>query len=186
MFDKIVNTQYNYNMVGWNYPNALILHTGVFMTQVNDTTTEVTTVTATVQPAVVVPKAPSLKSRATAIFNERLAQRGPDGAYKTNKAFRSAVLASIRADLGVTDASAATMYNSAKKDAEVADPTVGLGRDPKKEKAPSTGKRGRPAGSKNQPKAVVAVTTEAVDTTVVVDSVVEATTEVAPAETVSA
>jgi hypothetical protein len=46
------------------------------------------------------------------------------------------------------------MYNAAKKDAETADATVALGRDPKKEKAPKgTGKRGRPAGSKNKAKA---------------------------------
>ena len=53
------------------------------------------------------------------------------------------------------------MFNSAKKEAEAADASIGLGRDPKKVKAPSTGKRGRPVGSKNKAKEVVApVTTE--------------------------
>lgn len=111
---------------------------------------------ATATPAVeatVTVKAPSKKSLALAIFTAALAERA-QGLFATNKEFRAAVLSKIQADLGVSTASAATMYNAAKKDAEAADATVALGRDPKKEKAPKgTGKRGRPAGSKNKAKA---------------------------------
>ena len=102
-------------------------------------------VPATTTPAVAVaPKAPSKKSLANAIFAAALVTRAAGG-FDSNKAFRAHVLSTIQADLGVSVASAATMYNAAKKDAETADTTVGLGRDPKKVKAPSTGKRGRPA-----------------------------------------
>jgi hypothetical protein len=93
------------------------------------------------------PKAPSKKARATLIFKSHLDQRAT-GAYTSNKAFRAAVLTQIQKDLGVSVASAATMYNAAKKEAETANPEVGLGRDPKKEKPASTGKRGRPAKAK--------------------------------------
>jgi hypothetical protein len=107
----------------------------------------------TATPAVVAtPKAPSKKSLALAIFTAKLAERA-QGLFASNKDFRAAVLSTIQADLGVSTASAATMYNAAKKDAETADATVALGRDPKKEKAPKgTGKRGRPAGSRNKAK----------------------------------
>jgi hypothetical protein len=101
--------------------------------------------------ATVVTKAPSKKSLALAIFTAALTERA-QGLFASNKDFRGAVLARIQADLSVSTASAATMYNAAKKDAETAG-TVTLGRDPKKVKAPSTGKRGRPAGSKNKAKA---------------------------------
>ncbi len=102
------------------------------------------------------PKAPSLKSRALAIFQAKLVER-TQGLFASNKEFRAAVLAAIQTDLGVTIASAATMFNAAKKEAEVANPAIGLGRDPKKEKAPKgTGKRGRPTGSKNKDKVEVA------------------------------
>ena len=113
-------------------------------------------VAATPAPAVpAAPKAPSKKSLALAIFQAKMADRAA-GKFALNKDFRAAVLRAIETDLGVSTASAATMYNAAKKDAEDAAAatggTVGLGRDPKKEKAPSTGKRGRPAGSKNKAK----------------------------------
>ncbi len=116
-------------------------------------------------PAVVVPKAPSKKSQAVAIFAAAMATRAAGG-FDSNKAFRAAVLTKIQADLGVSVASAATMYNAAKKDAEAADANVGLGRDPKKEKPVSTGKRGRPAGSKNKDKAEAG----AEGTTIVIDA----------------
>lgn len=115
----------------------------------NATATETTVATAPATPAV--PKAPSKKSLALAIFQAKMTER-IQGLFASNKEFRAAVLTGIQADLGVSTASAATMYNAAKKDAEAAG-TVTLGRDPKKEKVASTGKRGRPAGSKNAPKA---------------------------------
>ncbi len=99
-------------------------------------------------PAIVAtPKAPSKKSLALAIFASKMTERS-QGLFATNKEFRAAVLGQIKTDLGVSTASAATMYNAAKKEAEAADAGVKLGRDPKKEKpAKGTGKRGRPAGS---------------------------------------
>lgn len=129
-------------------------------------TTEVTAATTEVAAAPAAPKQPSKKSLANAIFAALLLDLKA-GKFTSNKDFRAAVLTKIQTDLGVSVASAATMYNSAKKDAETADAEVKLGRDPKKEKAPSTGKRGRPAGSKNKDKA---------ETTVVVN------TDPAPAE----
>lgn len=126
------------------------------MTQTADTTVTQTPAdtTATTTPAApAAPKAPSKKSQADAIFAAAMAMR-TEGKFDSNKAFRAHVLSTIEAQLGVSTASAATMYNSAKKAAEAADATVGLGRDPKKEKVKTTtGKRGRPAGSKNKPKA---------------------------------
>ena len=124
--------------------------------------TQATTVTT---PVAAAPKAPSKKSLALAIFQAKMVERS-QGLFASNKEFRASVLTSIETDLGVSTASAATMYNAAKKDAEAADATVALGRDPKKVKAPSTGKRGRPQGSKNKAKEEVAAV---------------ATTEVAPA-----
>lgn len=137
------------------------------MTQATDTTvtqTPADTTPATAAPAA--PKAPSKKSLALAIFQAKMADRVA-GKFTSNKEFRAAVLTTIQADLGVSVASAATMYNAAKKDAEAADATVKLGRDPKKEKAPSTGKRGRPAGSRNKAKVEAApeVTPAATETT---------------------
>ena len=119
--------------------------------------TEVTTNVATP----VAPKAPSKKSQADAIFANAMAQRAA-GAFASNKAFRAAVLTAIQTQLSVSVASAATMYNSAKKAAEAADATVGLGRDPKKEKPAKVegAKRGRPVGSKNKPKEVAPAATE--------------------------
>lgn len=112
--------------------------------------TEATTAT----PAKV--KDPSKKSLALAIFRAKLEDR-KNSLFASNKEFRAAVLSEIQAKLGVTVASAATMYNAAKKEAEAADATVGLGRDPKKEKVKNPdAKRGRPVGSKNKAKATEA------------------------------
>lgn len=116
-------------------------------------TIETTTVTAT--------KAPSNKSVAFAIFQEKLVER-TQGLYASNKEFRGAVLAAMEAKLSVTRASAATMYNAAKIEAEKGDANIGLGRDPKKVKVKAEGvKRGRPAGSKNKAKETVVITTSA-------------------------
>lgn len=115
-------------------------------------------------------KAPSKKSQADAIFATHLVALKA-GTFTTNKDFRAAVLAQIQTDLGVSVASAATMYNSAKQDAETADTTLKLGRDPKKEKPASTGKRGRPVGSGKK----------TVDTTSLVDTAAPAQEPVADA-----
>lgn len=120
--------------------------------------TQATTVTT---PVVAAPKAPSKKSLALAIFQAALVERS-QGLFASNKEFRAAVLTRIQADLTVTTASAATMYNAAKVEAEKVDTSIALGRDPKKVKAPSTGKRGRPAGSKNKAKDEVAAVVEPV------------------------
>jgi hypothetical protein len=128
------------------------------------TTATDTTVVATA-PVAAAPKAPSKKSLALAIFTAKLTERS-QGLFASNKEFRAAVLSAIQADLSVSVASAATMYNAAKVEAEKADGAVALGRDPKKVKAPSTGKRGRPQGSKNAVKEV----------TVAVDAVAPAAT----------
>lgn len=134
------------------------------MTQTTDTTVS-TPADTTAAAAPAAPKAPSKKSLAVAIFAAALADRAA-GKFASNKEFRAAVLTKIQADLGVSTASAATMYNAAKKDAETADANVGLGRDPKKEKVKGTGKRGRPVGSKNKAKEGEAAPA---DTTVVVN-----------------
>lgn len=146
-------------------------------TTVTQTPAEATTTAAPAAPAA--PKEPSKKSRAVAIFAAALAMRA-EGKFDSNKAFRAHVLSTIEAELGVSTASAATMYNSAKKDAEAANAEVKLGRDPKKEKVKTgTGKRGRPAGSKNKPKTEAAdPAAQPVSTTVVVNEPVDA-----PAET---
>lgn len=102
--------------------------------------------TATPAATTATPKTPSKKSQADAIFAAKVADLKA-GKFATNKEFRAAVLAQIQTDLGVSVASAATMYNAAKKATEAADAEVKLGRDPKKEKPASTGKRGRPVGS---------------------------------------
>ena len=153
------------------------------------TETNTAAVGTTTAAAPAAPKAPSKKSLALAIFASALVKRAA-GDYADNKTFRQAVLRQIESDLGVSTASAATMYNAAKKEAETAGTlTTALGRDPKKEKPVSTGKRGRPVGSKNKPKEVAPVATEtpAADSTVVViDTPVAETDAPAAAETVSA
>ena len=130
-----------------------------------DITANATEVVATTAAAVV--KAPSKRSQALVIFNEKIGERG-QGLFATNKDFRTTTIQKICADLSVSVASASTMYNSFKKEVEAAG-TATLGRDPKKEKPVSTGKKGRPSGSKNAAKdettsteAVATETTEAV------------------------
>lgn len=125
-----------------------------------------TTVDAVVEPTEAVTQAepapvvrarqPSKKSQADRIFAEKMELRAA-GQFASNRDFRAAVLAAMQEELGVSTASAATMYNTAKKEAEARDPEVGLGRDPRREvvKTTGTGRRGRPVGSKNRPKTVV-------------------------------
>lgn len=106
-----------------------------------------TTTTEAGTPEVAKVKEPSKKSRALAIFAEQMELR-KTGKFASNKEFRAAVLTGIQTELGVSVASAATMYNAAKKEAEAADASVALGRDPKKEKVKNpNARRGRPAGS---------------------------------------
>ena len=126
-------------------------------------TTVTNSTTDSIIAASAAPKAPSKKSLALAIFQAKLTER-TQGLFASNKEFRAAVLSSIQTDLGVSVASAATMFNSAKKDAELINPTIGLGRDPKvvKEKTGS-GQRGRPQGSKNKPKTVEVPVVEAAE-----------------------
>ena len=101
----------------------------------------------------IIAKAVTKKDQAFAIFQSKLTEKS-QGLFGSNKAFRSAVLSSFQDSMGVSTASAATMYNAAKKAAESAG-VVKLGRDPKKVKTSAgNGRRGRPAGSKNRPKAV--------------------------------
>ena len=111
------------------------------------------------------PKAPSKKSQAVAIFAAKLEER-KQGLFATNREFRAAVLRAIETELSVSTPSAATMYNSCKDEAEKADPTIGLGRDPKvvKVKVEGSGKRGRPAGSTNKKKEAEAVAADATAT----------------------
>lgn len=137
----------------------------------NTAATTPATTTAT-DAAVAVAKVPSKKSLALAIFQAKMVER-TQGLFASNKEFRAAVLTGIQTDLSVSTASAATMYNAAKKDAEAADASVALGRDPKKVKVVASGKRGRPAGSKNATKDVdTTVTPDAsVATPVVADAV---------------
>jgi hypothetical protein len=144
-----------------------------------DTTATVESTETIVTPAApAAPKAPSKKSLAVAIFAAKLVER-TQGLYASNKEFRAAVLRAIETELGVSTPSAATMFNAANIEAEKNDPTVGLGRDPKvvKVKTEGSGKRGRPAGSKNQPKEVVVAEVVA-ETSVVAEG--------APAEAVAA
>ena len=99
-------------------------------------------------------KSVSKKDQAFAIFQNKLAEKS-QGLFGSNKEFRSAVLSSFQSSMSVSTASAATMYNAAKKAAESAG-VVALGRDPKKVKTSAgNGRRGRPAGSKNRPKTVL-------------------------------
>lgn len=79
-------------------------------------------------------KAPSKKAQAIVIFNQELAKRTA-GTYDSNKAFRAATLGRMTSEIvgkdgtvGVSQASAATMYNECKK--ATGDDTIG--RDPKK------------------------------------------------------
>ena len=120
-----------------------------------------------------VAKAPSKKSLAQKIFDAKLAEK-LEGKFASNKDFRAATMGAFQTELEVSQASAATLYNALKIAAEQAG-TVTLGRDPKKEKAPSTGVRGRKPGSKNK-----TTTTVVVDTTA--ETTESATTEPAVAD----
>jgi hypothetical protein len=149
------------------------------MTEATVTNEVVTTVVATETVKV---KVPTKKEQAAAIFNQKLVERS-EGLFASNRDFRAAVISTIETQLSVSLSSAATMYNTAKKEAETADASIALGRDPKKavEVKVSTGKRGRPVGSKNKPKvdATVVVTATAEPTVVVMEApVVQATEEV--------
>lgn len=101
----------------------------------------------------IISKAISKKDQASAIFQSMLNGK-LQGQYDSNKEFRSQVLSAFQSRMGVSIASASTMYNAVKKAAE-ADGAVVLGRDPKKVKTSAgNGRRGRPAGSKNRVKTV--------------------------------
>jgi len=123
-----------------------------------------TNTTTTDTSATTVVKTPSKKSLAQTIFTAKMNERS-HGLYGSNKEFRAAILGAIETELGVSRASASTMYNAFKKEAETAG-TATLGRDPKKVKAPSNGKRGRPFGSKKK------VTTEVPAQSVSADTIV--------------
>lgn len=110
--------------------------------------TQATTVTE-------VAKQPTKKAQALEIFNARLVERS-QGLFASNKEFRLSTVAAIQAALGVSITSAAAHYNTCKLANEALNPALGLGRDPKKVKPASSGKRGRPVGSKNKSKEVVA------------------------------
>lgn len=157
---------------------------------VESTETIITTAAPAVEVVTIVavpkePKAPSKKSLALAIFAEKMVERS-QGLFASNKEFRAAVLRKIESDLSVSTASAATMYNAAKDEAEKADAEVGLGRDPKKVKVvvEGAGKRGRPAGSKNKVADEVIVVSDA--TAAVVEAAATETTAAATEEAVAA
>lgn len=102
----------------------------------------------------IISKAISKKDQAFAIFQSMLNDK-LQGLYSSNKEFRSQVLSAFQSRMGVSIASASTMYNAVKKAAE-AEGVVVLGRDPKKVKSSAgNGRRGRPTGSKNRPKTVL-------------------------------
>lgn len=119
------------------------------MEQVSQVSTEVQSTEAQKAPRV------TKIGQAKSIFSTKLLMREA-GAYTTNKQFRADVIQTLVTDLGVNVATASTMYNTLKNEANksMADtPELAIGRDPKKVKPASSGKRGRPLGSKNKPKA---------------------------------
>jgi hypothetical protein len=71
------------------------------------------------------------KEQAFKIFDAKLKMRAA-GKFDSNKAFRRACLDEMVKKIGVSIPSAATMYNQAKQAAEADNPSLGLGRDPKK------------------------------------------------------
>lgn len=75
----------------------------------------------------------SKKTQGLEIFEQELAKRTA-GEFASNKDFRNSVLTRMEAEIGVSRPSASTMYNQCKIAFEAADPSLGLGRDPKKEK----------------------------------------------------
>jgi hypothetical protein len=86
------------------------------------------------------------KAQAFTIFEEELKNRA-SGMHDSNKAFRGTVLGRMEAEIGVSRASAATMYNEAKRAAEQDNPNVNLGRDPKKVTVKTTKAPGVYAGT---------------------------------------
>lgn len=105
----------------------------------------VTPAVETTTTVVVAVKAPSKASLAKPMLQAALEVRQAeiDGnvpmdqrKYKTNKDFRMGICTEIHEKLGVSMASAGSMYNSFKIEVEKANPNVGLGRDPKQVKAP--------------------------------------------------
>ena len=69
---------------------------------------------------------------ANKIFAEEMVARQA-GEHETNKSFRQRVIERIVAEASATANSACTMYNTCRKNAELINPKVGLGRDVKKE-----------------------------------------------------
>jgi len=93
-------------------------------------------------PNAAVVREPSKSAHGKVIFSEQMAARNKN-MFASNRDFRRSVLDRMINELGVSTASAATMYNAAKLAAEASNPNIGLGRDPKKEKpakAPRTAK----------------------------------------------
>lgn len=99
-------------------------------------------------------KQPTKHAQALAIFNAALLER-TQGLFASNKEFRHGTVVKIQEALGVGIASAAAHYNKCKIINEQLNPNLGLGRDPKKVKPVSNGKRGRPVGSRNKAKVIV-------------------------------
>lgn len=114
----------------------------------------------------------SKKARSVMMFNDEV-ERFKAGEFATKRNFRKLVMDRYQQELDVSLSAAATMYNEAKNLACAADPTLVLGRDPKKEKpeVQSTGKRGRPA-KKVVVDNVTEETASAETTTVVIDDAV--------------
>lgn len=71
---------------------------------------------------------------ASELFDRMLAKR-EEGAFETNKAFRAATIQALQDELDISGSSACSMYGTNKKRVCDEDPTLGLGRDPKKAKA---------------------------------------------------
>jgi len=122
------------------------------MEQATQTTTDTAVTEVASKPA----KAPSKKAQGKIIFNEEMVKL-LSKEHKSNKDFRQAVIRRMESELGLSTASAATNYNTAKIEAEAAAVAAGsdfkLGRDPKVEK---------PAKEKKAKKAkVIPATTEA-------------------------
>lgn len=112
-------------------------------TQVVAPVVETTTTAAATAPVVVAVKAPSKVSLAKPIFDAGFAIRQQQikdnvpmdqRTYKTNKDFRLGTCETVSKTLGVSMASAGSMYNSWKIEIEKVHTDAGLGRDPKKEK----------------------------------------------------
>lgn len=95
-------------------------------------------------------------SQAREIFKSKLESR-LSGQYQSYRDFRFSVINMFVITLGVNESTASTMFNNIKREILLENPEVNLSRDPRKIKIrTSTGKRGRPLGSKNKPKIVIA------------------------------